>query len=161
MNWLVKSIYKNLKFIVMTKVKNNLNVSDFPSMLGCNSLPSLTIPDQAMSIKEIIRRFASGLPVTGQREELYDYDEKGDPVSGAPLDIRRMDLAEVEDELASVRERIAQERARQEEEKGRAGREQDALRREKAAQEDAFWKDVAYRRKMERALKEGSERPTE
>lgn len=55
-----------------------------------NDEPSLTIPDQTMSIKEILSRYASGLPVGGQKTALYDETESEEYFP----DPRYMDLAE-------------------------------------------------------------------
>lgn len=40
-----------------------------------NNEPSLTIPDQTMTIPEILERFARGLPIGGQTEGYYDEDD--------------------------------------------------------------------------------------
>lgn len=56
-----------------------------------NTSPSLTIPDQSMSIPEIFRRFASGLPVGGQKVPFYDDNEEND----LP-DPKTMDLADIQ-----------------------------------------------------------------
>lgn len=53
-------------------------------------LPSKTLPDQTMSIKELLDRNARGLPLGGQRVPIYE------PDSDLP-DPRRLDLAEREE----------------------------------------------------------------
>lgn len=54
-------------------------------------LPSLTVPDQTMSIKTILERYTRGLPVTGvMSEPIWDGDEP-------QIDMRTLDLAERED----------------------------------------------------------------
>lgn len=55
-----------------------------------NTLPSKTIPDQSMSMREIIERFAKGLSMDNARVPLYD-EEDDMP------DIRTLDLAEIEE----------------------------------------------------------------
>lgn len=63
------------------KVKNSLNY-DYTEQQGeVNSLPSMTIPDQTMSIRTIVDRYTRGLPVTGftpiyDGEEFYMPDPK-------------------------------------------------------------------------------------
>lgn len=52
-----------------------------------NTMPSVTLPNQAMSMKEIMERFARGLPISGAKVPLYD-EENDLP------DIRTLDLAE-------------------------------------------------------------------
>lgn len=56
-----------------------------------NNVPSLTIPDQTMSLREILRRYAAGYPVEGQKEPQYLGEEDDMP------DIKKMDLSEIED----------------------------------------------------------------
>lgn len=54
-----------------------------------NNEPSCTVPDQAMSMREILARFAKGLPLGGSRESEAYYDEEND----LP-DLRTLDLSE-------------------------------------------------------------------
>lgn len=68
------------------KVKNILNAEDFPYKGEFNHMPSLTIPDQTLPLKELIDRFTRGLPVTSFKP-VYDED------NSLP-DPRKMDLAE-------------------------------------------------------------------
>lgn len=77
-----------------------------------NTEPSMTVPDQAMTIKEILQRFAQGLPLEGARVEIYDED---DEVEGLP-DLSNMDLAEREEailqmglELEELKEKLSED----------------------------------------------------
>ncbi|AXH76588.1 MAG: hypothetical protein [Microviridae sp.] len=54
-----------------------------------NTMPSKTVPDQTMSIKEIMQRYGSGQALS-QKVPVYDGDEDYFP------DLRTMDLAEIE-----------------------------------------------------------------
>lgn len=54
-----------------------------------NDLPSLTIPDQSLSVSQIMARYAQGLPLDGVKVPVYDGDDDVD----LP-DPRRLDLAE-------------------------------------------------------------------
>jgi hypothetical protein len=64
-----------------------------------NNQPSLTIPEQSMSIREIISRYANGLPVSAsQRVPIYHGDE-------ILPDPRTLDLAELQD----LRQRISED----------------------------------------------------
>lgn len=47
-----------------------------------NTLPSKTIPDQTMSIPELIRRYAQGLPLGAPKVALYDEDPETDLLGG-------------------------------------------------------------------------------
>lgn len=63
------------------KVKNSLNY-DYQDEKGeVNTLPSMTIPDQTMSIRTIVDRYTRGLPITGftpvyEGEDFYMPDPK-------------------------------------------------------------------------------------
>jgi len=69
----------------MKKVRNLFNAVPDPGEV--NTLPSLTIPDQAMSIQEILRRYTSGLPIGGSRSPIFDEDNDLPELS-------KMDLAD-------------------------------------------------------------------
>ncbi len=89
------------------KIKTMLNYSNFDKNYEVNNEPSQTIPDQTMSIRELLRRYASGLPLGGSKDPIYE-GEDGDGV-----DPRRLDLAERQEleiaarqELAEIEERL-------------------------------------------------------
>jgi hypothetical protein len=70
----------NLKRYIM-KVKNSLNYVYTEQKGEVNTLPSMTIPDQTMSIRTIVDRYARGLPVTAftpiyEGEDFYMPDPK-------------------------------------------------------------------------------------
>ncbi len=94
----------NLKMYAM-KVKNSLNYNEFNKDHEVNNLPSLTIPDQNLSIRQIIDRYTRGLPVTGFTPiyEGEDYDLP-DPRT---LDlVERQEMAErIKEEVASIKSR--------------------------------------------------------
>lgn len=46
---------------------------------------SMTVPDQSMSIKDIISRSLAGLPTIGRSDTFYDETEDPDPVGGYDL----------------------------------------------------------------------------
>lgn len=79
------------------KWKTGYNKADFPNDNEENNLPSMTIPDQSLTVKEIMHRFARGLSTT-QKEGAY-YGEEEMP------DLRNMDLSDIEDlKLANMEE---------------------------------------------------------
>ncbi len=94
----------NLKMYIM-KVKNSLNYQQFDKDHEVNTLPSLTIPDQNMSIREIIERHTRGLPINAFTPvyEGEDYDLP-DPKT---LDLtERQELAEkIKQEVESIKSR--------------------------------------------------------
>lgn len=74
-----------------------------PSAGEVNTQPSKTIPDQSMSIREIMKRYASGLPLGGQRVPMYDEGED-DPFDGK--DPRTFDLSEMHDMNAHAKKQL-------------------------------------------------------
>jgi hypothetical protein len=73
----------------MKKFKTILDYKEYKGQV--NKQKSLTVPDQAMSIKQIMERFARGLPVE-QFKPLYD--DNIDEDSEFLPDPRTMDLAD-------------------------------------------------------------------
>jgi hypothetical protein len=72
--------------------------------------PSQTVPDQALTIREILKRYASGQPLGGGKEPIYE-GEEGDGVDPRTLDLAerqeleiaaRQELAEIEKRLKST-----------------------------------------------------------
>jgi hypothetical protein len=57
------------------KVKNSLNANTFEKKYKIFTQPSMTVPDQSMSIKTILERYSRGLPVGGRLDEYYDEDD--------------------------------------------------------------------------------------
>lgn len=57
------------------KVLNNLTALQRVSGGEVNNEPSMTIPDDSMSIKEILDRYARGLPLGGERVPVYNGEE--------------------------------------------------------------------------------------
>ena len=57
------------------KVKNSLNANEFEKNYKIFTQPSMTVPDQSMSIKTILERYARGLPVGGRLDEYYDEED--------------------------------------------------------------------------------------
>lgn len=85
------------------KFKNAYNSQEFPPDHEKNGLPSLTVPNQAMSIQEIMRRFAQGLTVEGERVPVYNGEEE------LP-DLKRMDLVDRQEFAEHVKETITESR---------------------------------------------------
>ncbi len=72
------------------KVKNSLNASEFSKNYKKFTQPSLTVPDQTMSIKTILERYTRGLPVGGRTDVVFDEDD-------TMPDYRTLDLTEIAD----------------------------------------------------------------
>lgn len=96
----------NAKKYIMQKVKNSLNY-DYKEQKGeVNTLPSMTIPDQTMSIRTIVDRYAKGLPVSAftpiyEGEDFYMPDPK------------TLDLVDRADLLESVKQEVESLKSRQ------------------------------------------------
>lgn len=85
----------------MKKVRNNQNLEDFYVRYELNLGKSETIPDQSLSIREILVRFSRGLDTVDVRQPLYNAeDDKVDPEF---VEIRNLDRSILE----QLRERNA------------------------------------------------------
>lgn len=73
-------------------IRTNWNQDISPESEGeINDEPSMTQPDQSMSMQEILRRYASGIPMDSiAKIPIYDGDEDEMP------DPRTLDLADIE-----------------------------------------------------------------
>jgi hypothetical protein len=89
------------------KIKNILNYHTFDKKYEKNGQPSMTVPDQTMSIRELLRRYASGLPLGGSKEPIYE-GEDGDGVDPRYLDLAERQELEISarQELAEIEERL-------------------------------------------------------
>lgn len=81
--------------------KTPYNESKFPELRKekPNTKPSLTVPDQSMSVQEILTRYAQGLPLGGQRVPVFLGED--DPLQG--VDIRTLDLSEQAEVIAEAK----------------------------------------------------------
>ena len=69
-------------------IKHSLNANQFAKNYERITTPSMTIPDQTMSIRTILERHSRGLPIDGVKIPIYEGEENDLP------DWRRLDLAE-------------------------------------------------------------------
>jgi hypothetical protein len=84
------------------KIKNFLNYGQFQKDHEKDFGPSQTVPDQTMSIRELVRRYASGLPLGGSKEPIYEGED------GDGIDPRRLDLAERQELEIAARQELAE-----------------------------------------------------
>jgi hypothetical protein len=95
---------KQIKHKIMRNVKNSLNY-DYQEQQGeVNKLPSMTIPDQTMSIRTIVDRYSRGLPVSAFTPVYEGEEFIPDPKT---LDLtERYELAEqIKQEVESIKSR--------------------------------------------------------
>lgn len=76
---------------MVMKFRTPYNSRTMPKTREKNTQPSLTVPDQSMSVKEIMDRYARGLPISGQKVPVYNGDQDDMP------DLQRLDLAEIQE----------------------------------------------------------------
>jgi hypothetical protein len=95
----------NLKRYIM-KVKNSLNYEYTEEQGEVSYLPSMTIPDQTMSIRNIVDRYTRGLPVTGFTP-VYEGEDFYMP------DPRTLDLVERQELADQVKEEVESLKSRQ------------------------------------------------
>lgn len=91
------------------KFKTPYRTNEFPDNGEVNNEPSLTRPDESMSVQEILNRVQRGLPVTGIRQPEFD-DEDADDFYAIP-NFDKMDLAEKEELLRLTTLRIEELKA--------------------------------------------------
>jgi hypothetical protein len=75
-----------------------------------NNEESKTVPDQSMTLRELLVRYAKGLPLEGQKTPIWEGEE------GFDVDPQKLDLAEIEElrekaeqELKDINNRVKQE----------------------------------------------------
>lgn len=83
-------------------VYNSLNVSHRPKNYKIFEQPSMTVPDQSLSIKQIIDRHTKGLALGGSKTPIYDED--GESMGINP---KTLDLTELHDMATENKEHIA------------------------------------------------------
>lgn len=82
------------------KFKTPYNSNEFPIKAEKNKMPSKTIPDQTMSIKEILIRHSRGLPISGGKMPIYEGEDNAMP------DMDRMELTDKMDLIQNNRDEI-------------------------------------------------------
>ena len=89
--------------------------------------PSLTVPDQTMSMRTLMERYARGLPLDNMKKPLYDVDELSTGV-----DLRKMDLVDIQEMTMDHKKLIK-------------GHKDKLERKEKQRQHDMFETEVTKR----------------
>lgn len=88
-------------------IRKPYNSMEFKKNYEENNLPSLTIPDQALSAKDMLDRFAKGLPISGGKIPLYEED-----IDNPMPDLTNMDISEIHEMKEEVRKYIKDEQAK-------------------------------------------------
>lgn len=74
--------------------RNWLTIQDRPKRYEKNTKPGETIPGQAMSVAELYRRMAAGLPVEGYKVPLFEFVHPDDETFEGFPDPETLDLAD-------------------------------------------------------------------
>ncbi len=77
------------------KIRNILNATTFEKSYEINNEPDQCIPDQSMTVREIMDRFTRGLPLDAGKVPIYEGEEY-------TPDILHMDLADREEYIQNV-----------------------------------------------------------
>jgi hypothetical protein len=96
----------------MIQIKNYLNRDSFPKNYKAFTMPSETIPDQSLTMRQILDRYARGLPLD-VKTPIWEEDDEFNPLP----DIRTLDLSEkqemlqsAKDELQAIKNKMAEKR---------------------------------------------------
>lgn len=93
-------------------IRTHFNARFFPQDHEKNKQPSLTVPDQSLTVKQLMDRFAKGLPLDGERVPYYEPEEDMTDLSFLPdpatLDLAdRQQLAEqAQEQLNEIKDRV-------------------------------------------------------
>lgn len=90
-----------LDFPGVVYIKNSLNAQEFAKRYEVPDKVSMTIPDQTLSIRDIMRRFAAGLPIDGEKVPIYDGEDSDMP------DLKNMDLAERQEYIETAKAELS------------------------------------------------------
>lgn len=80
----------------MPKIKTTMNAKAFPKTYQPSGGKSMTVPDQTLSIKQILDRFARNLPLGGNNTGTYSLTDDDEPDDMDFVDLKRLDLSEIE-----------------------------------------------------------------
>nr|QJB19016.1 MAG: hypothetical protein [Microvirus sp.] len=70
-----------------------------------NTQPSMTVPDQAMSVRELLQRYARGLPLGGMKTPVFDEDDEMPDIAHLDLAERQEIKEQYEAELTEITEK--------------------------------------------------------
>lgn len=82
---------------------SNYHLGQFDKDIETKREPSLTVPDQSYTVREILEKFTRGLPLDIQKEGSYDEIED---FSGYEPE-KAIDITDVETQLNDINERIS------------------------------------------------------
>lgn len=89
------------------KFQTQYNAQEFPRIRERSNKPSMTIPDQSMTVSELVERNKRGLPLGGAKVAIWDENPETDFLP----DIKKMDLAEIQEMKDNVQAIIKEKQA--------------------------------------------------
>lgn len=83
-----------------------------PKNMEINDEPSMTVPDMSMTVGELVKRFAQGLPLDGGKTPLWE--EEGDMPDMVKLDLaeRQQVIEEAVEEIKTIEKRVKERKQR-------------------------------------------------
>lgn len=87
------------------KVRNSINVRDEEKTYKTFTQESKTVPDEAMSIRQILERYASGLPLPITKTPIYSEDNEEDGINPKTLDL--VDIQEMSEFIKDVKQKTS------------------------------------------------------
>lgn len=117
--------------------KTPYNADKFPKDDEINLEPSLTVPDEQLSIREIVERFSKGLPLPSTMTKQGHYELDEDDESEFP-DTSKMDITEKEDyiEERAIELQVIKDRLKQKAQDNREKKKQKAEQQEEQKKKD-------------------------
>jgi len=88
------------------KFQTQYNAHEFPRIREKSNKPSMTIPDQSMTVSELVERNKRGLPLGGAKVPIWDEN----PETEYLPDLNRLDLSEVHELKLQAQETINEKR---------------------------------------------------
>lgn len=101
---------KAIKAKIKKHVQNNMNFKfDKETMTAKNDQPSETIPDQTMSMAELVERYVKGQPIDGGVKQPLYYGDDGEGINPATMDLveRAEHVLKVTEELKALSEKYS------------------------------------------------------
>lgn len=99
--------------------KTHSNASNFPDNGEINTEPSMTIPDQSLSVQELVYRYTHGMELGGGRVGVWEEDEEIQfPANWDKLDLsekhdffeeKRLELEDLNKKVVAKRNQMAEE----------------------------------------------------
>lgn len=126
------------------KVVNHLNfVSSKGKVFDTKARPSLTVPDQTMSPKELLARHKRGILTQGSLIEYFDDEAMG-------INVRTLDISELDELKKQISQEIADTRMK-------AQKEADELALKRKSDQDAYFDKLVDAKARQILRKKGEE----